>query len=460
MKRKAIAPVHLELDRENFYRIVDEDLCVALQDPWNAKSGRLSRPRFPRTEEVWAPTAVRRLQASSGYGLYLQNQENRHVIEWQVSEGGRYESQRPATERELFDHAESGRSLMTPEQIEWAYWTGYQREARRLALLNLRNKGWSDELANFLIVQHHAGNRPSRARWLMRARSSRSQRPLADPLLQDTGLGGPEHNYFVGLKTKQVLYLVQTEGLLDAGLAEALTSTHSDYLCLTFRTRIWKPNYVFVPNSTWTGGRNVLFETARRSFPDYDFYVFCDDDLTFAPNPTRDAVDQFNRWLLGSRPEIGVAATPWHNQWGRFYSPEQPTTRVTGFDALFNAFRNDVFFGGILFPYIESFDHISWWTSQYIALELCARYYIAMQLNSLSVDSTLDRPYPRNPIPGHHASALVFLLTTVHLDDDWADESKSDDAGLRQRRRLRFNKEARDRIYRSKLFDYPGPLSG
>ena len=79
---------------------------------------------------------------------------------------------------------------------------------------------------------------------------------------------------------KQFLYLVQSriKCLEDQKILE---SDNSDYIVATFEKKIDQENFIYVPNSTWTEGRNALYEEALKRKDQYEYFVFLDDDVTF-----------------------------------------------------------------------------------------------------------------------------------------------------------------------------------
>ena len=79
---------------------------------------------------------------------------------------------------------------------------------------------------------------------------------------------------------KQFLYLVQSriKCLEDQKILE---SDNSDYLCATFEKKIDRENFIYVPNTIWTEGRNALYAEALKRKDDYEYFVFLDDDIVF-----------------------------------------------------------------------------------------------------------------------------------------------------------------------------------
>ena len=79
---------------------------------------------------------------------------------------------------------------------------------------------------------------------------------------------------------KQFLYLVQSriKCLEDQKILE---SDNSDCIVATFEKKIDRENFIYVPNTIWTEGRNALYAEALKRKDDYEYFVFLDDDIVF-----------------------------------------------------------------------------------------------------------------------------------------------------------------------------------
>ncbi len=125
--------------------------------------------------------------------------------------------------------------------------------------------------------------------------------------------------------SKPFIYLTQTEQCLP----EMLTSSRGigdnktcncDVIILSYRKECQekKPShisYIFVPESTWTSGRNILYFVARERMRSYQYYIFLDDDVnlefnSFTPQEMKmvSPFRAFERCLLDNEPAIGVCA--------------------------------------------------------------------------------------------------------------------------------------------------------
>lgn len=178
----------------------------------------------------------------------------------------------------------------------------------------------------------------------------------------------------------KVLYLVQTAS------SRPYPDIPDDKLCLlTFKQPA--DNAIFLPNSTWTTGRNALLQAVLDKAAKgevYDYYIFLDDDLIW----TSGSFQEFEDRLEASKPLIAFP-----HMRGYAYTP------VTFmYDACFNAFHKDVIFKTDLLPYVADFDHISWWYSQFIVIYKTLYMFSSSEIGSygdLIVDNSAHNPYPR-----------------------------------------------------------------
>jgi len=202
-----------------------------------------------------------------------------------------------------------------------------------------------------------------------------------------------------------VLYLIQAKSDMPA-IYECLRN--KDHLLLSYQEKE-KETDIFFPHSTWTTGRNRLRKCALNQ-KKYDYYVFLDCDLKFKEMTQDEGFNKFEEALsLLNYPII----TPTH--WGYHSVPHEPSNlpkelhkkvvpnnkydyqTVAWFDGAINAFRQDVFFTDKIFPYLEEYDHDSWWASQF-GLILLANHFFKekiVQINTIEGANTMGSNYPR-----------------------------------------------------------------
>jgi hypothetical protein len=107
----------------------------------------------------------------------------------------------------------------------------------------------------------------------------------------------------------------------------------------------------FYPHSTWTMGRNRLYQLGLRQEQlrgeEYDYFIFADDDieLTSKANITN-PIDEWYSFLHQTQPAIGI---------GRYRQIGWESSHVVSmcyFDAVLNAFHRDTL--PVLLPYVEA----------------------------------------------------------------------------------------------------------
>lgn len=163
---------------------------------------------------------------------------------------------------------------------------------------------------------------------------------------------------------------------------------------------------IFFPNSTWTTGRNKIFEFIKdKSYiNDFDYFVFLDFDL----NITLDMINNFEN-TINEFIETYPIIVP--NMWG--YNSRKSNYKikfnrkglqnnkfkyqtVDWFDGAFNAFHKDSLIK--LYPLIDTYDNQSWWYSQLLLL-LKSNYLFKnkiVQLNIINITNTSHSSYPTN----------------------------------------------------------------
>ena len=214
----------------------------------------------------------------------------------------------------------------------------------------------------------------------------------------------------VPLEPLRFLYLVQTESCLPLNLAslEVLGDPSScicDVLVLNFKERcsnISLPHveYVFDSSTTWTTGRNLLYELAMKRNKIYHYYIFMDDDIELyiikEENKTQNPWRAFESSLKSIEPAVGVVYELWDLQKLYNYRKAKNCTLnrthdfipIVYFDAAFNAFHYKAV--QHILPYSARFDNITWWYSQVdidIKCELMFRGQVALHTYILAKNS-------------------------------------------------------------------------
>ena len=226
----------------------------------------------------------------------------------------------------------------------------------------------------------------------------------------------------VPLEPLRFLYLVQTESCLPRNLAspEVLgdpSSCNCDVLALNFKERcsnidISLPHveYVFNSSTTWTTGRNLLYELAMKRNEIYHYYIFIDDDLELyiikEENKTQNPWRAFESSLKTVEPAVGILYVRALSKDLYNYRKAKNCTLngthdfipIVYFDAAFNAFHYKAV--QHILPYSAKYDNITWWYSQLdidIKCELMFRGQVALHTYVFTQNSK-HRPYRKEHI--------------------------------------------------------------
>jgi len=208
-------------------------------------------------------------------------------------------------------------------------------------------------------------------------------------------------------------YMVQTEAALPPTFEALRGNPDVTLIHLSFK----EPTLgaIYLPDSTWTEGRNALLAAARDHGADFDYYVFCDDDMEFVSG----SFAEFNGQLARLQPAV---ATPLYD-----FAPnkheEFAAHTVYAFDAMMNAFHRDLITDRIVLPYYAGFDTQSWWFSQFFVIHLASVLYPdhVIRLNSIRITNTMSRPYPRNTFDKWDGMER-FVCDEIYADRIFLDE--------------------------------------
>jgi FkbM family methyltransferase len=197
------------------------------------------------------------------------------------------------------------------------------------------------------------------------------------------------------IEDKKYLYLIQSASKLPDIYKCLKNCVHRDVVLLSYKEHT-SDTSIFYPGSTWTTGRNKLREYVLNLKKNYDYYIFLDDDVSFAYCSQEDGFTTFERLLSKYNPFI---ANPnydgYYLTYGIIPSVEAHTT--IWFDGMFNAFSKEAFFSNQIFPYIHKFDDNSWWMSQYAMIILCSVYDKEVLLfPGLKINNVNHSEYPKN----------------------------------------------------------------
>ena len=248
--------------------------------------------------------------------------------------------------------------------------------------------------------------------------------------------------YLTSLTTMDVklrqrfLYMIQTERCLPDHLlsvevfGDAL-SCQCDVVVLSYKqgcTTIWPLHiqYLYNSSTTWTTGRNLLYEFAMKRSEKYLYYIFVDDDIVLQSDKTMtnitDPWRQFEDFLKRIEPAAAAVDTDsnYHlktvkiarrNKGCSLRKPAE-CMPILGFDPAVMAFHYQSV--EYLLPYTDRFDASTWWYSNMyvrIKCEILFRGQVVLPTNLLAINR-LHRPYPRKTFDASELLALVNEVET------------------------------------------------
>ena len=191
------------------------------------------------------------------------------------------------------------------------------------------------------------------------------------------------------------LYLIQSSTKLPDVL-ECLRS--KDFVLLSFKEDT-PDTTIFFPKSTWTTGRNKLREYALSLKKKYDYYIFLDEDVVFSNYSQVDGFNCFEFLINKYKPPIANPNYVGYYDETTFpftSKPLQEAQTTIWFDGLCNAFSYNMLVHIDIFPYIDKFDNVSWWMSQYGMIMLCSIFNIEVCVfPHLLIENISHSSYPR-----------------------------------------------------------------
>lgn len=240
-----------------------------------------------------------------------------------------------------------------------------------------------------------------------------------------------ERRNFTTTSNRTFLYLVQGPSCLPEHLKGERqigcgSTCNCDILMLGYKQKCLQPRpkhveYIHKAGTTWSTGRNYLYEYALNRTTKYLYYIFMDEDITLQPNSnTNDVIvsyglwRSFERYLLDFKPAIGSVSYCSFTD-TRCNSKKTPRVHVIqGFfvDAAFNAIHYEAL--PYLLPYHLKRENNSWWYSQYY-LTLLARHYfegfvlVYTELNAVNIR---HRDYPKESV-----SNEKLIVLEKEIDD-------------------------------------------
>ena len=227
---------------------------------------------------------------------------------------------------------------------------------------------------------------------------------------------------------KKLLYLLQTESCLPLHLrlVDVMGNTSickCDVLVLSYNITcndtlsLPHVEYIFNSSTTWTTGRNLLYDVAMLRRETYLYYVFLDDDIVLfgIQETTLNLWRKLEDSLRKTEPAVAALLVAWgdkqkcinlHN--GLYHVRQKQKCSfnkatdffpIVGMDAAFSAFHYQSV--NYILPYSSRFDTVSWHYSQVyvnIKCEIMFRGQVLLHTDVCAVNPS-HRPYPREQVP-------------------------------------------------------------
>ena len=233
---------------------------------------------------------------------------------------------------------------------------------------------------------------------------------------------------------QRFLYMIQTERCLPDHLVsvEAFGDTLScqcDVLVLSYKQAcptIWLLHiqYLYNSSTTWTTGRNLLYEAAMKRSEKYLYYILMDDDIDLQSKKKMtnitDPWRQFEDFLRRIEPAAAaVDASPKYHLRAVYSARRRKGCGlrkpaeyipVLGFDPAVMAFHYQSV--EYLLPYPDRFDTSTWWYSNMYVRVKCEILFPGQVVlpTTLRALNQLHRPYPRKTFD---ASELLSIINEV-----------------------------------------------
>ena len=238
---------------------------------------------------------------------------------------------------------------------------------------------------------------------------------ISHPKETECPTGKCEGNYSF---TKSFLYLIQTESclpkfLLSSDVLGDMTQCRCDILVLSFADKcegdmIPHVKYLFNSSTTWTTGRNMLYNSVMKRQEKYLYYIFIDDDviLKMKKNDTSNPWRVFEDSLIRLQPPVAAADREDQGRVDKVIAHllskkcklNVDFLPTTSFDAMFSAFHYKAIDN--ILPYYDKFDNQSWWNSQRQLSQLAFIMYRTQVVfhTKLVVENPSHSNYPKQPI--------------------------------------------------------------
>ncbi|KAL5484047.1 hypothetical protein EMCRGX_G020478 [Ephydatia muelleri] len=214
--------------------------------------------------------------------------------------------------------------------------------------------------------------------------------------------------------TLPILYLVQAEKCLPPYLQSndvlGNGSLGFEVIVLSYKEACDNPplrhiQYFLNSTTTWTTGRNFLFEAAMNRNKIYLYYIFMDDDVVLIDLKNSNPWRKFEAFLRSVEPAIAAVDLINDNNFlqmvrnvhrDRQCSREEDYIACVWFDAIFNAFHYNAVHR--ILPYDSTFDTQTWYASQMAVIarsEVLFRGQVVLHTEVVG-ENKEHRPYPKS----------------------------------------------------------------
>ena len=210
------------------------------------------------------------------------------------------------------------------------------------------------------------------------------------------------------------LYLVQTEKCLPPYLQSndvlGNGSLGFEVMALSYKEACDNPllrhvQYFLNSDTTWTTGRNLLFEAAMNRNKNYLYYIFMDDDIVLIDFKNSNPWRKFEAFLRSVEPAIAAVDLVQDNNFLKMVRDvhrdrqcsreEEDYISCVWFDAIFNAFHYSAVHR--ILPYDSTYDKLSWYASQMAVIarsEVLFRGQVVLHTQVVG-ENREHRSYPR-----------------------------------------------------------------
>jgi len=198
----------------------------------------------------------------------------------------------------------------------------------------------------------------------------------------------------IQLHNFSVHYLAQCKSE-NVDRIKAIVPKHNKLTILTWDKKV--NGCFYLPESSWSEGRNHLFENSKHD-TESTYFIFLDDDVEFEQGNFLD----FELFLRDFNPSIGVPVMQKSKKFVSiikfFFEKSKNTSVCFRMDEQVQAFSRNVVFDGVALPYPTLFDKECWWYNTELHQSNVKSVYFnsILQCNDVVVLNHEHANYPRD----------------------------------------------------------------